>query len=82
MSYEIVIRGSVSTLVVNLGYFVATKKFVLIATSILHYIIKIQEDVTVCMYLFIAKSLSTCFGRTLRPSSGVKNCNCSLWYRS
>ena len=36
-----------------------------------HYIInKIQQDVTVCRYLFIAKSLSTCFGCPVHPSSG------------
>jgi len=35
------------------------------------YINNIQQDATVCRYLFTAKSLSTCFGFPSHPSSGV-----------
>jgi len=34
------------------------------------YINKIQQDATVCRYLFTAISLSTCFGCPSHPSSG------------
>ena len=34
------------------------------------YINKIQQDATLCRYLFTAKSLSTCFGCPTHPSSG------------
>jgi len=33
------------------------------------YINKIQQDETVCRYLFTAKLTSTCFGCPSRPSS-------------
>ena len=35
------------------------------------YINMIQQDATVCRYLFTAKSLCTCFGCPSHPSSGV-----------
>jgi hypothetical protein len=35
------------------------------------YINKIQQDATVCRYLFTAKLVSTCFGCPSHPSSGV-----------
>ena len=40
------------------------------STTTFDYINKIQQDAEVCRNLFIAKSLSTCFGCPSHPSSG------------
>jgi len=46
------------------------------------YINKIQQDATVCRYLFTAKSLYM-FRVYIAPIiRRTSNCNCSLWYRS
>ena len=43
---------------------------------------KIQQDATVCRYLFTA-SLLYMFRASIAPIiRSTKNCNCSLWYRS
>ena len=48
----------------------------------LHYINKIQQDATVCRYLFTAKWLYM-FRVSIAPIiRSTSNCNCSFWYRS
>jgi len=43
---------------------------------------KIQQDATVCRYLFTA-GLLYMFPASIAPiMRSTKNCNCSLWYRS
>ena len=46
------------------------------------YINKIQQDATVCRYLFTAKLLCM-FRASIAPIiRSTSNCNCSFWYRS
>ena len=46
------------------------------------YINNIQQDATVCRYLFTANLLYM-FRASMAPIiRSTKNCNCSLWYRS
>ena len=54
----------------------------LIHGSINFYINKIQQDATVCRYLFTAKLLYM-FRASIAPIiRSTSNCNCSFWYRS
>ena len=49
---------------------------------ILVYINKMQQDVTVCRFLFTAKLLYMFRVSIVPIIMSTKNCNCSFWYRS
>ena len=53
---------------------------VLAATS--YYINKIQQDATVCGYLFTAKLLYMFWVSIAPIIRSTSNCNCSFWFRS
>jgi len=54
----------------------------LVLITKLEYINKIQQDATVCRYLFVANLLYM-FRVSVAPIiRSTQNCNCSLWYRS